>query len=213
MSRQTMLRGLVTGLALISATTPLAAQGPVDDAQVTVQNNRDESVTVYLDAQPIELTLGTVEPLGTTTFDLPRHLVTEHETVRLLLRPEGGLLLEAQGIVTDETPRLALMVPSDEEEDLEVMSGERVADVLAGRDVAGATVTVRNAEDEAAEVYLMAGTLSHRLGRVGPESVTTFVIPASMAVGEAEIMLAPDGEPPVVRAIPLHATAHVGVDL
>ena len=57
-------------LGLMCASAPVSAQSlhPVDDDYtVTVQNNRDEEVTVYLDTTPFELTLGKVGAMSTAT--------------------------------------------------------------------------------------------------------------------------------------------------
>ena len=70
---------------------PLSAQTlhPVDDEHtVTVQNNRDEDVTVYLDVAPYERSLGTVGAMSTATFELPERVVRGRETVDDLLRLE-----------------------------------------------------------------------------------------------------------------------------
>ena len=104
-------------LGLMCAAAPLSAQSVrmvEDDYTLSVQNDRDEAVTVYLDSTPFERTLGTVEAMRTATFSLPESVGRDGETVRLLIQPRGGFALEARGMVrdSDDGVHLALTLPN-----------------------------------------------------------------------------------------------------
>ena len=213
---------LMAGLALSLIGAPLAGQSTYmfdeDDATVTVQNNRDEKVIVYLDHGPFERTLGEVEAMRTMTFELPDGSIRPWtESVRLLVQPEGGLALEASALITrhddDEPVRLSLLVPGEDEQ-LPVMSTERVATVLPMEYLDDATVTVRNERDEPADVFIQYGSFDQRLGRVGAMSVMTFRIPEGLIGRSGQILLVPDdGLPMTSGDLALDADAHLGVVL
>jgi hypothetical protein len=195
-------------LGLMCAAAPLAAQSVrlvEDDYTVTVQNNRDEEVTVYLDATPFERTLGTVEAMRTATFALPERVARDMETVRLLIQPRSGLPLEARAMVRHaEGMHLALTLPNKESDDvLTLVAGERVA--------SGPSVTVHNKEGEPADVFLVSGRLIQRLGRVAGESVMTFGLPYGWEDMSGQIVLAREGAPTLSTDVSFDEDAHVGV--
>jgi hypothetical protein len=196
-------------LGLMCAAAPLSAQSVqlVDDGYtLTVQNDRDEAVTVYLDTTPFERTLGTVEAMRTATFSLPERVVHEGETVRLLIQPRTGLAIEARGMVRDpgDGVHLALTLPNKESDDvLTLVSSERVA--------AGPSVTVHNHEGESADVFIVSGALTHRLGRVEGDSVMTFELPDRWEGMSGEILLAREGAPTLSTDVSFIGDGHVGV--
>src|SRR5688500_18965177 len=65
-------RLFLAALALSPVAAPLGAQSirviDEDEPRITVQNNRDEAVTIYLDTGPFEQKLGTIEPLSMATL-------------------------------------------------------------------------------------------------------------------------------------------------
>lgn len=114
-SRRIVLSLCTAALALLGARAPLAAQSayPVNGkGELIVQNNRTVPVTVYLEGQPIERELGTVEALQTATFTLPRRAMREGSTVDLLIQPRGQLLLMARGYVMGDASHFGLVVPA-----------------------------------------------------------------------------------------------------
>ena len=196
-------------LGLMCATAPLAAQSVQaidDDYTLTVQNDRDEDVTVYLEMSPFERTLGKVEAMRTATFSLPDRIVRGEETVRLLIQPRTGLAIEARGMVreSEHGAHLALTLPNKESDDvLMLVSSERVA--------AGPSVTVHNKEGEPAEVFLMSGSMTQRLGTVAGESVMTFGLPERWAGMSGQVVLARKGAPTLSTDVSFGADGHVGV--
>jgi hypothetical protein len=198
-------------IGLMCASAPLSAQSlhlVDDDYTVTVQNNRDEDVTVYLDSSPFERTLGKVEAMRTGTFSLPERVVRGRETVKLLIQPRGGLAIEARGMVrdSDDGAHLALTLPNKESDDVLVLvASERVA--------SGPSVTVHNHEGEVAEVFLVSGTLTERLGTVAGESVMTFGLSDRWEGRHGQIVLARAGAPTLSTDVTFDEDGHVGVML
>jgi hypothetical protein len=179
-------------LGLTSIGAPLGAQSTyplADDYTVTVQNNRDEPVTVYLDAYPFERKLGRVEALRSATFALPEWSVRGEERVRLLIQPRGDHTLEAVAMLPDDGERLALMIPS--EDDIEVTT-ERLATVRWSELMDETTITVVNDRDEASVVFFQSGSLFHRLGRVEGEREITFQVPDDLVGMKGQVLLVPE---------------------
>jgi hypothetical protein len=211
-------RGLFLALlGLTCAAAPVGAQSASvldDEYTVTVQNNRDEQVTVYVDMLPFERTLGTLEPMQTATFALPEAAVRNHDSVRLLIEPEGGLLLQAEAMVNprhEDVQHFALMMPLDEDDDLTPLSSDELAAALPSSAV-GTTVTVHNDENQPADVYMLAGTESVRLGRVSGDSIMTFQVPSSWVGRTAELIVAPEGSLDISSThVALGQSSHVGV--
>lgn len=96
-SRRIVLPLFLAAIALVGA-APAAAQSvyPIDNGQLTVQNNRDVPVTVYLEGMPVEKRLGTIEPMRTATFDLPSWALRRPGPVKLFIHPKGQFPLEAR---------------------------------------------------------------------------------------------------------------------
>ena len=201
------------GLTCIGA--PLGAQStfPVSaDYTVTVQNNRDEEVTVYLDAAPFERKLGTVEAMRSATFALPKWGVRGKESVKLLIHPRGDHALEAVAMLSDDDgARLALMIPSDD--NVEVTT-ERLAAVTSSELMGETTITVDNDSDEAADVLFQSGSLFQRLGRVEEDSEITFRIPDHLVGMKGQVLLVPvNGSEIATVDVELGNGEHLGVEV
>jgi hypothetical protein len=211
MSKQRLFWAML-GLACIGAPLGAQSRGPrTDDYTVTVQNNRDEEVTVYLDAPPFERKLGTVEAMRSATFSLPRWGVRGEERVKLLIHPRGDHAFKAEGMLSDEGARLALMIPS--EDNVEVTT-ERFATVRSGDLVGETTITVLNDRDEAAEVLFQSGSLYQRLGRVGGDSEITFRIPDRLVGMKGQVLLVPvNGSEMASVEVVLGNGEHLGVEV
>lgn len=211
MSKQRLFLAML-GLTCIGG--PLGAQStfPVtDDYTVTVQNNRDEQVTVYLDAHPFERKLGTVEAMRSATFSLPDWSVRGEERVRLLIQPRGDHALEAMAMLSGDGARLALMIPS--EDDVEVTT-ERLATVRWSELMDETTITVVNERDEASVVFFQSGLLLHRLGRVDGEREITFQVPDSLVGMKGQVLLVPEnGSVMTSLDVELGHGEHLGVEV
>ena len=179
MSKQRLFLAML-GLTCIGA--PLGAQSTssIDDYSVTVQNNRDKEVTVYLDSRPFETKLGTVEPMHAATFSLPKWVVRGEERVRILLKPRGDNTLEATGVVSRHGARLALMIPPEGKT-------ERLGMVTSDE----TTIKVENERDQDALVFFTSGSLFQSLGRVQGEREATFQIPDNLVNLQGQVLLIP----------------------
>jgi hypothetical protein len=208
-------RLVMAGLAMACAAGPLSAQSSyevTDDPMVTIQNNRDEEVTVYLDATPFERRIGTVGPMRTETLTLPDWVLGK-ERVKLLFQAEGEIPLQAEAMVTHSWPRMAMVVPADGEE-IRMMSTERVVTVLPDELLEETTLTVRNERDESAVVFIQWGSFDHRLGEVAAGSVMTFAVPDHLVGRRAQLVLVPDDGLALASSdVTLDEGSHLGVTL
>ena len=182
-------RLFLAALALSPVAAPLGAQSirviEEDEPRITVQNNRDEAVTIYLDTGPFEQKLGTIEPLTMATFPLP-WTVRGKETVKFLIQPKGELGLQAQASVREVVPRFSLML--DEESKLSLRTAQAMT-----TGTSETLITVENDRDEAADVLVVHGMHEHRLGRVAGESTQTFRLTGHEEGEQGRIVLVPVG--------------------
>jgi hypothetical protein len=194
-------------LAALALAAPLGAQSTrvtEDDPQITVQNNRDEAVTIYLRTGRFEQKLGIVEPMSTGTLALP-WTIRGMETVDFLIQPKGDMALEAKAMISEQTPRLSLVLEEDGEPGLFVRN--------VSTSMHGTTVTVENDQDEAADVFILHESHQHLLGRVAGESTQTFHLP-SHSDGEAgQILVAQVGGRTLFSRSLSLADTHVDVEI
>jgi hypothetical protein len=194
-------------LGLICASAPLSAQSlhPVDDDYtVTVQNNRDEEVTVYLDTTPFEVPLGKIGAMSIGTFALPEWRMRGKEVVELQIHPRGGAMREARVRLDPDGSHIALTLPNKESDDVLV--------VVSSELNTGPSVTIHNHEGEWADVYFTSNIHVQRLGRIEGESVMTFGLPGWDGMN-GQIVLAREGAAPVSTSIWLDDDAHVSLTL
>jgi hypothetical protein len=210
MSKQRLFLAM---LGLTSIGAPLGAQSayPVaDDYTVTVQNNRDEEVTVYLDAVPFERKLGTVGAMRSATFKLPEWGVRGEERVKLLIHPRGDHALQAVAMLPGDGARLALMIPA---EDLDVTT-QRLATVTSGELMDETTITVVNDRDESAVLFFQSGSLLHRLGRIDGEREITFRIPGNLVGMKGQMLFVPENGSGLTSVdVVLDDGVHLGVEV
>ncbi len=65
---------------------------------LTVSNDRDRSVTVFAEQGTYSVRLGEVKAKTQTTLTFPKSIVSRENTIRVFLRPAGGLDLATQVI-------------------------------------------------------------------------------------------------------------------
>ena len=65
---------------------------------LTVSNDRDKPVTVFAEQGTFSVRLGEVKAGTQTTLTFPKSLITRDNTIRVFLRPAGGLDLATQVI-------------------------------------------------------------------------------------------------------------------
>ena len=194
-------------LATLALAAPLGAQSTRetdDDPQITVQNNRDEAVTIYLRAGRFEQKLGIVEPMSTGTLALPR-TVRDKETVDFLIQPKGDFALEAKATISEQTPRLSLVLEEDDEPGLFVRN--------VSTSMHGTTVTVENDQDEAADVFILHESHQHLLGRVAGESTQTFHLPGHSEGESGQILVAQVGGRALFSRSLSLAETHVDIEI
>jgi hypothetical protein len=105
---------------------------------------------------------------------------------------------------SEDGVHLALTLPNKESDDvLMLVSSERVS--------SRPSVTVHNKEGEWADVFIMSGTLTQRLGRVEGDSVMTFELPDRWEGMSGQIVMAREGAPTLSTDISFDEDGHVGV--
>ena len=198
----------------LSAALPLAGQTahPSGTPEVSIQNNRRVPVTVYLESNPIDLKLGTVDPLSVSTLRIPEWAFKDPEkSVSFFIQPTGQLPLQADAQLHAGS-RLALLIP-DGSEALDP-GDSRLAAVLPPSDLLAATVTVHNDRGEASDVYLQSGMMDRRLGRVEAHSETTFRVPDAFVGEHGQVVLVPlNGSTLASEPVKLEEGTHLGVRL
>lgn len=208
------LSTLATALFL-GAALPLAAQSsyPLRSGEVMVQNNRDVPVTVYLEHQPLDLNIGTVEAMDIGTLSLPDWAVRNQDHVKLIVQPEGQLPLQADALIRSNGARFALMVPSSKGQKLD-LSMTRMAAVVPAEYLDQATVTVKNDRKRAMDVFIQRGSMDVRLGRVEPYSTATFPVPEHWVGEMAQLLVVPirSGTLPLAsQDVRLEEGSHLGI--
>ena len=184
----------------------LSAQAASDtQTTVTVQNERDDHVTVYIErvgnpvtanVLPMNAMIGEVAPATTGTFELPQW-ATEQPTgeVTFIIQVAGQGELEPVRFAAASGDDLGIIVVEQDDlmETLEaptVEPGEASVTVLNNRAVPVLVLVEHTVDGRGAPVHILIGTAS-------PESDTTFPIPSPL-VGEGDelrFVLHPVGGP------------------
>lgn len=68
------------------------------ETTLTVQNDRAEEITVYVERGPFDVRLGRVAGHATATLTIPLSVVDTDETIDVFVHPEHGMDLEAQTV-------------------------------------------------------------------------------------------------------------------
>jgi hypothetical protein len=170
---------------------PAAAwQGKQNSATITVRNTRKEPVVVYLDDGAFDIRLGTVEPQGTRTMELPSFL-TEGEKVMIFVHPEGGADLATPGFTVKKGKNLDILVPTNDVGYLPPQPPELTPNPGEGT----TTLTVENNRPVELTVLMEGSRFDTRLGTVPPTQERTIDIPDWLAGQRrtAEIIIHPEG--------------------
>jgi hypothetical protein len=173
-------------------TTPLtlaAQQTSSVNPSVTVHNDREVPVTVYVENGSLDSKIGVVEPLRTATLPLPRWAMGK-PVVSFDIHPARGLDLEAKAFDVRPGATLGLVVRSPKEVWADVSpAGPRLTASLPQSELGKATVTVENSRKTDELVLLERGSFETPLGTVPANSTETFLIPAGVVGSEAQIVL------------------------
>jgi len=78
---------------------------------VTVENPRDQEVTIFMERGIWDVRLGVVPPRQEQTLTIPSNLIGDQKEVELFVHPEGGLDLTSQVFELKPGDHLLLKVP------------------------------------------------------------------------------------------------------
>lgn len=81
------------------------------DATLTVDNPRDEAVTVYAEHGLFDVRLGRVPPHGRVTLPFPKSVVLPTNTLEIFVHPDGGFDLASEKLTVKPGAHLGLRVP------------------------------------------------------------------------------------------------------
>jgi hypothetical protein len=195
--------GLLSTVAVPGA---LSAQAGADtQTTVTVQNERNDHVAVYIErvGSPVignvlamNALIGEVAPASTSTFELPEWAMEQLEgDLTFVLQVAGQGQLEPVRFAADSGDDLGIIVVEQDDltETLEaptVEPGEASVTVLNNRAVPVLVLMEHMVDGRGAPVHILIGTAS-------PDSDTTFPIPSPL-VGEGDelrFVLHPVGGP------------------
>ena len=190
---KTQIGILVLGLATLASAAPAQVQKRLAPTltdtsanTVTVQNDRDVPVTVYMEYGQFDRRLGFVPAFQTATLPLPAWAVQGRESIQLFAHPEG----EAEDLATQEFSlqppgRLGMIVPPRGGFP-STPSGTMTA-VIPPEELADATLTVDNPRAMAVTVFAEQGPFDVRLGQVPAHSRATLRFPKSVVLPDESI--------------------------
>jgi hypothetical protein len=191
---------LVLGLAMLPSIAraqepqmlpPVVTTDTIANA-LTVQNQRDRPVTVYLAHGPFDHRLGQVPAWETAILPLPAWAAKGYARVKLFAHPEGAFGdLATQEFTVRPPGRIAMVVPAEESVD----PRDPMTAVIPPEDSANATLTVDNSRDVPVTVLVEHGRFDVRLGQVPAKSRQTLRFPkAVLAPGQSiRIFVEPQG--------------------
>jgi hypothetical protein len=193
---------LALGLATLAGAAPAqvaqrtqsAVLSDMSDNSVTVQNNRNVPVNVYMEYGTFDRRIGIVPAQATSTLSLPAWMVEGRQRIRLFAHPEG----EAGDLATQEfklkpPARIGMLIPTRGEMASTVT--DTMSAVIPPEELADATLTVDNPRATAVTVFADQGPFEVRLGRVAARSSATLRFPKSVVFPDETIQLLvhPDG--------------------
>ena len=114
--RTTMMTFLLAAATSTAAwAAPVSAQPntalPDSVATLTVQNNRNVPVTVFVEQGELDVRVGMVPALRTSTLALPSWVTEDRNELQVFVHPEGGIDLNAEVMAVKPGAHLALEVP------------------------------------------------------------------------------------------------------
>jgi copper(I)-binding protein len=190
--RTTMMTFLLAAATSTAAwAEPVPAQPkavPADSAvTLTVQNNRDVPVTVFVEQDQLDVRVGMVPALRTVTLALPSWVTEDASDLQVFVHPEGGIDLNAEVMAVKPGAHLALEVPKGMNPPAQ--PAREMTATLPPSEMAATTVTVTNERDVEVAIYLENGDFDIRLGMVPANSTRTLGVPAQYAHGQQSIDL------------------------
>jgi hypothetical protein len=184
------------GIASAQAPTTLPPAVTTDAAAnaVTVRNDRDVPVTVYLSTQHFDQRLGVVPALATQTLVLPAAAVNQGATVQLVAHPQNSF----EDFATDKftlAPGRFEMVVRAQFAVADVAPTDTMMEMIPPEELDNATVTVDNPRAVPVTVFAESGPFTVRLGQVAPNSRETLRVPKSAmsSFGSIRLFVHPQG--------------------
>ena len=168
---------LFLGLASAGMAQPALAHHDDDHvpSYVTVQNNFDEPVTVYVQRGPFDQTIGSVEAMSITTLMLPEWAEENAtpERAQLLVRYDDGITIQSREFELTPGTQISMIVPRPR-------PTFKVIASLPPDKMSETTLTVFNEDDYDLVVYAEEGELNYiELGSVKAHTTATLEFPES----------------------------------
>lgn len=151
---------------------------------ITVQNDRQTPVTLYLDAGRVDRAIGTVAAGAVGSVAIPEWSVRGQRTVKVVARIDRDAKAIASYVVPLSDDRtFGLLVPPAGG----LPSGDSMLVTLPKQSANVATVTVDNKRAGTVTVFAEQGLLFVRLGEVAAQSQETLRVPESLTKSNAPI--------------------------
>jgi hypothetical protein len=164
-------------LSAAGATAKPPGRPPRPNAvSVTVENDRAEPVTVYVEIGDDDVRLGTLPAFGDSTFELPQWVGSRARSVDFFIHPERGFDEDTGTLVLEPGERLGILVPGGP-----ATSSEEPNPDEAPSDTT--TATIQNDRNEEVTVYLERGDADVTLGTIPAFGTATFIVPKWMLPG------------------------------
>ena len=172
-----LLATLLLGLATAGMAQPASAHHDDDHipSYVTVQNNFDEPVSVFVQRGPFDQIIGTVEGMSTTKLMLPEWAEENAtpERAQLLVRHDDGMTIQSRRFSLTPGTEVSMIVPRPRTTYTVIVS-------LPPDKMHETTLTVFNEQDDDLVIYAEEGNLQQiRLGTVKANSTATLQFPES----------------------------------
>lgn len=178
---------------------------------VTVQNDRNTAVTLYVDVGRVDRAIGTVDAGATTTLELPEWATRGERTVKLVARTDrDARAVASYALPVNEGRSLGLLVPPA----AGLPVGDSILVTLPKGSANAATVTIDNQRAQPVAVFAEKGLLFVRLGDVAANGQGTLVIPDMLtkAKGDLRVFARPaDAASVSTKALRLEAGDHIAV--
>jgi len=187
----TFLLTAATSTAVLAApasarANPATLAPDTSSVTLTVQNNRNVPVTVFAERGDLDIRIGEVPALRTTTMPMPNWVTDEGDELQIFVHPEGGMDLNAEVFDVHAGAHLALEVPTNPNGYVPKPAPQLTA-VLPPNELHATTVTVTNQRDVNVVIYLENGDFDVRLGTVPASSTRTLGVPERFAHGQQSI--------------------------
>jgi len=180
---------------------------------LTVQNDRNAAVTVFMQTGGVDRKLGVVPAGAVTSLAIPAAAARGQNALHFYARTQGnGPDLVASALPAASTRQLGLLIPPAGG----VTWTDSIAVPLTSEERAAATVTIDNRRNKAMAVYAEQGTYSVKIGEASASGMTTLRLPVSMLrSGEGvRVLMRPAGDVGLsTQVLKLKTGDHVAVEV